>query len=108
MLNFKIDTNKIDKIGKFTKEEKDFRIKNLTYFNDIGFPNKRNEDWKFSDLREIVSKNFNKLDLKFEKSKKPKIDFIKDFDHNYIVIINGELLLSKYKLVVKSREGKRQ
>ena len=42
MLNFKIDTNKIDKIGKFTKEEKDFRIKNLNYFNDIGFPNKRN------------------------------------------------------------------
>ena len=79
MLNFKIDTNKIDKIGKFTKEEKDFRIKNLNYFNDIGFPNKRNEDWKFSDLREIVSKNFNKLDLKFEKSKKPKNRFYKRF-----------------------------
>ena len=103
MLNFKIDTNKIDKIGKFTKEEKDFRIKNLNYFNDIGFPNKRNEDWKFSDLREIVSKNFNKLDLKFEKSKKPKIDFIKDFDHNYIVIINGELLLSDFKYEEKNK-----
>ncbi len=103
MLNFKIDTNKIDKIGKFTKEEKDFRIKNLNYFNDIGFPNKRNEDWKFSDLKEIVSKNFNKLNLKFEKSEKPKIDFIKDFEHNYIVIINGELVSSDFKYEEKNK-----
>ena len=103
MLNFKIDTNKIDKIGKFTKEEKDFRIKNLNYFNNIGFPNKRNEDWKFSDLKEIVSKNFNKLNLKFEKSEKPKIDFIKDFEHNYIIIINGELISSDFKYEEKNK-----
>ena len=103
MLNFKIDTIEIDKIGKFTKEEKDFRLKNLNYFNDKGFPNKRNEDWKFSDLKEIVSKNFNKLDLKLEKSQKPKIDFIKDFEHNYIVISNGELVLSDFKYEDKSK-----
>ena len=60
MLNFKIDSNDIDKIGKFTKEEKDFRLKNLKYFNDTGFPNKRNEDQKFSDLIEIVSNLFKK------------------------------------------------
>ena len=47
MLNFKIDTNKIDKIGKFTKEEKDFRIKNLNYFNDIGFPIKEMKTGNF-------------------------------------------------------------
>ncbi len=103
MLNFKIDTNKIDKIGKFTKEEKDFRIKNLNYFNDIGFPNKRNEDWKFSDLKEIVTKNFKNLNLKLEKSHSPKIDFIKDFEHNYIVIINGELMLSNFKYEDKNK-----
>jgi len=97
MLNFKINSKEIDKIGKFSKEEKEFRVKNLDYFNDTGLPNKRIEDWKFSDLREIVSKNFNKLDLKLEKSEKPKINFIKDFDHNYIVIINGELTLNDFK-----------
>ena len=64
MLDLKIHSNEIDKIGTLTKEEKDFRLKNLDYFNDIGFPNKKIEDWKFSDLREIVSKNFNKLDIK--------------------------------------------
>ena len=71
MLNFKINSTEIDKIGKFTKEEKDFRLKNLDYFNEVGFPNKKHEDWKFSDLKEIVSKNFTKLDVKFP-IQKPK------------------------------------
>jgi len=103
MLNFKINSNEIEKIGKFTEKEKEFRIKNLDYFNDTGFPNKRNEDWKFSDLREIVSRNFNRLDLKLKKSLKPKIDFIEDFEHNYIVIVNGELTLSDFKYEDKSK-----
>ena len=103
MLNFKISSDEIDKIDNFTKEEKDFRLKNLNDFNNTGFPNKRNEDWKFSDLREIVSKNFNKLDIKILKSKKPKIEFIKDFEHNYIVIINGELTSSDFKYEEKSK-----
>ncbi len=103
MLNFKIDSNEIDKIGKFTKEEKIFRAKNLDYFNDVGFPNKQSEDWKFSDLREIVSRNFSKLDLKLKKSEKPKVDLIKDFEHNHIVITNGELTSSDFRYEDKSK-----
>jgi len=97
MQDLKIHANEIDKIGKFSREEKDYRIKNLNYFNDTGLPNKKNEDWKFSDLNAIVSKNFKKLDLKSGKSDNPKINFIKEFEHNYIVIINGELALSDFK-----------
>ena len=102
MLNFKINSDEIDKIGNFTKEEKNFRLKNLDYFNDIGFPNKKNEDWKFSDLKAIVSKNFSKLDIQLSKSKKQKVDFIKDFEHNYIVVVNGELTISDFKYEEKS------
>ena len=54
MLDFKIHSSEIDKIGKFTREEKNFRLKNLNHFNEIGIPNKRSEDWKFSDLKEIA------------------------------------------------------
>ena len=72
MINFKIHSNEIDKLGKFTKEEKNFRLQNLNYFNDIGLPSKRSEDWKFSDLKEIVSKNFNKFNLSLKKSKNQK------------------------------------
>ena len=41
MLNFKFNQNEINKIGQFSKKEKDFRLKNLLYFNEVGFPNKR-------------------------------------------------------------------
>ena len=62
--SFKINSTEIDKFKNLSSEEKDFRIKNLNLFNKIGFPNKKNEDWKFSDLRQIVYKNFKKLILK--------------------------------------------
>ena len=103
MFDLKINTNEIDKIGKFTKEEKKFRVTNLNYFNDIGFPNKRKEDWKFSDLKEIVSKNFKKLDIKFKKSESPKINLIREFEHNYIVLVNGELVSSDFKYEEKNK-----
>ena len=95
--NFKFNSNEIDKIKNITSEEKDFRLKNLNYFNENGFPSKRNEDWKFSDLREIVSKNFSELNFKNTNSTSDKVNFIKDFDHNSIVIINGELVSSNFK-----------
>ena len=47
--NININVSQIDKINKITPEEKKFRIKNLKLFNATGFPNKRHEDWKFSD-----------------------------------------------------------
>ena len=96
MLNFKIDTSEIDKIGNFKKKEKDFRIKNLEYFNKTGFPNKRSEDWKFSDLREIVSKNFKKLNFENTSYTEKKIDLITEFEHNFIILTNGELTSSNF------------
>ena len=68
----------------------------------LDFQIKKNEDWKFSDLKAIVSKNFSKLDIQLSKSKKQKVDFIKDFEHNYIVVVNGELTISDFKYEEKS------
>ena len=99
--SFKINLKEIDKIKKITKEEKEFRIKNLNLFNEKGFPNKRHEDWKFSDLREIVYKNFNKLAVKTINSKFQKVNLIKDFDHNYLMLVNGKLLSSNFKFEKK-------
>ena len=33
----------------------------LNYFLQGGLPNKKNENWKFSDLNFIISKNFKKI-----------------------------------------------
>ena len=101
--NFKINSKEIDKIKKISKEERDFRINNLNLFNKKGFPNKKQEDWKFSDLREIVHKNFKKLNVNKAISKVKKVNLIKDFDHNYIIVVNGELKSSNFKFEGKNK-----
>ena len=101
--NFKINSKEIDKIKKISKQEKDFRIDNLNLFNKKGFPDKKQEDWKFSDLREIVYKNFKKLNVNKASSKVKKVNLIKDFEHNYITIVNGELKSSNFKFEEKNK-----
>jgi len=94
--NININVSQIDKINKITPEEKKFRIKNLELFNATGFPNKRYEDWKFSDFKNIVDANFNILDTNKVSSINQKIDLLKDFEHNYIFLINGNLHSSNF------------
>ncbi len=83
---FDIDIKKISTSSK--KEELD-RKKNYELFLKNGLPNKKDENWKFTDLNFIISKNFKKIknnnEFKFDK----KIELIKDFDHNHIILING-------------------
>ena len=95
--NLEINSNQIDKIKKITKEEKNFRIKNLNFFNSVGFPNKRLEDWKFTDFKEIINKNFDKIETKKISFYFKKINFIKDFEHNYILLVNGSLNSSNFE-----------
>ena len=103
MQNFEINSSQIDKIKKLTKEEKNFRIKNLELFRTAGFPNKRLEDWKFSDFKNIVDRNFEKLDVKTVSSDINKINLLKDFEHNYILLVNGNLHSSNFDYEEKSK-----
>ena len=103
MQNFNINFNEIDKIKKITAEEKKFRKKNLELFNAVGFPNKRLEDWKFSDFKEIIHKNFEHLDTKQIPFKKSKINLLQDFKHNYILLVNGNLSSSNFDHEAKDK-----
>ena len=103
MQKFEINSAQIDKIKKITTEEKNFRIKNLEFFRNNGFPNKRLEDWKFSDFKDIIDKNFETLDTKKVSSNIDKIDLLKDFEHNYILLVNGNLHSSNFKYEDKNR-----
>tara|TARA_B100000029_G_scaffold315998_1_gene308368 strand:+ start:466 stop:1716 length:1251 start_codon:yes stop_codon:yes gene_type:complete len=94
--NFEIDSNQIENISKITPKEKNFRIKNLELFKNYGFPNNRLEDWKFSDFRNIVDNNFDKLEVAKLKKGENNINLIKDFDHNYIFLVNGNLYSSNF------------
>ncbi len=103
MQNFEINSGQIDKIKKLTLEEKKFRIKNLEFFKSSGFPNKRLEDWKFSDFKDIVNNNFENLEVKNILTNLNNIDRLKDFDHNYIILVNGNLHSSNFDYEEKNK-----
>ncbi|WP_435085144.1 Fe-S cluster assembly protein SufD [Candidatus Pelagibacter bacterium nBUS_33] len=78
--------------GNYSTLQKEIKEKNFNKFINQGFPNKRSEDWKFSDLNQIISTNFKKLDF-YKENNVPNIDvdFISDFNHNKIVFVNGSV-----------------
>ena len=55
---FNID---LEKISSSTKKEALERKKNFELFLKTGFPNKKDENWKFSDLNFIINKNFKQI-----------------------------------------------
>jgi len=74
----------------FSSSQKEIKEKSFNNFIKNGFPNKRLEDWKFSDLKQIITTNFE--DINFSKKEdQSKIDknFIVDIEHNKIVFIDG-------------------
>ena len=86
----------VEKIKSLSNEEKDYRKKYLNLFLKDGFPNKKIEDWKFTDLNVILNKNFDRItnNLEFDLNKKIKI--LDNFEHNYILLTNGVLSLSNF------------
>ena len=83
---FNID---LKKIPVSSDEEALERKKNFELFLETGLPNKKDENWKFSDLNFIISKNFKQISIYDDFKCDKKIGFIKDFDHNHVTLING-------------------
>ena len=87
---------KIEKIKDLSSEEKKLRKKNLELFYLNGFPSKKDEDWKFTDLNSILGQNFSNIvntDLTpQERSYKP----ITEFEHNFIYLVNGKLISKNF------------
>ena len=75
---------KIDKIKDLTSEEISLRKKNLDLFYQTGFPNKKDEDWKFSDLNSILSNNFNKIVNNDVLIRESEFKMIDELEHNFI------------------------
>ena len=85
---FDIDFKRIPSLNdKYAAE----REKNFELFLKGGFPNKKDENWKFSDLNFIISKNFKNITNNDSYKFDDKIEIINDFDHNKIFLINGAL-----------------
>jgi Fe-S cluster assembly protein SufD len=73
-----------------TNSQKEIKESNFDNFIKNGFPNKRIEDWKFSDLKQIISSNFDNINfLNQEIASSIDESLIDDLEHNKIVFING-------------------
>ena len=83
-------------IRNLTLSQKDIEIKKfyLDNFINKGFPNRREEDWKFSDLNQIIKKNIGELSFYSDYASTNKVDtsaFVDGLEHNKIVFINGRI-----------------
>ena len=93
----------VDNIKSLSNEEKVSRKKDLNIFLKTGFPNKQNEDWKFTDLNAILNKNFDKISNNLEFDLNTKIKTLENFEHNYIFLTNGVLSLSNFNYEDKNK-----
>jgi len=84
-------------IKDISQNERDFRENNLKLFNKNGFPNRKLEEWKFTDLNKIINENFKELNPNIFSKKKQSINLLEDFDHNFIILINGVLESKNFK-----------
>ena len=91
MEQLKVDFDKVIESLKLSVENINSRKKNFNQFVENGFPNKRLEDWKFSDLNQIISSNIENLRFHtdLELGEIDETIFIDKFAHNKIIFLNG-------------------
>ena len=89
-----IDFDKITKSLNISEKDKEFKKKYLKKFIERGFPNRKQENWKFLDINQIIKKNIGDLSFFNDYSLPNKIDssiFIDGLEHNKIIFINGRI-----------------
>ncbi len=90
----KIDFDKIISTSNFSNQEIKLKKEALDNFLKNGFPSRKLENWKFSDINQIIQKNIGELafynDYNIENEINDDI-FINDIEHNKIVIVNGKV-----------------
>ena len=90
----KIDFEKILELSDFSEKDIGYKKDHLNKFIENGFPSKKQENWKFLDLNQIIKKNISELSFYNDYSKTNKIDtsiFIDGLEHNKIIFINGRI-----------------
>jgi len=88
------DFDKLVKTSKFSSEEIKIKKNFLNNFIKNGFPNRKQEDWKFLDISQIIKKNISDLSFFNDYSQSNKIDpsvLVDGLEHNKIIFINGKI-----------------
>ena len=90
----KTDFEKIVKTSAFSEKDVELKKMYLNKFLETGFPTRKLENWKFSDLSQIIKKNIGELSYYNDYSLPNKVDtsiFVEGLEHNKIVFINGRV-----------------
>ena len=88
------DFEKIVKTSNISEKDIELKRKYLKKFIENGFPNKKQENWKFLDFDQIIKKNIGELSFFNDYSLPNKIDssiFVDGLEHNKIIFINGRI-----------------
>ena len=89
-----LDFDRIVKVSDISKEDVDIKRNYLEKFIESGFPNRKQENWKFLDISQIIKKNIGDLSFFNDYSIPNKIDpsiFVEGLEHNKIIFINGRI-----------------
>ena len=90
----KTDFDNIIKTSNFNNDEIKMKKISLDKFLNEGLPNRKLENWKFSDISQIINKKIGDLSFYNNYSQNNEIDkkiYIQELDHNKIVIVNGRV-----------------
>ena len=88
----KIDFEKSFKNSSFSTKNINIKKEFLNKFIKEGLPNKSLENWKFSDISQIIKKEIGDLSFYNDISAPSKIDpsiYLNGLEHNSIVFVNG-------------------
>ncbi len=80
--------------GSLLHDDIKFKKELLNKFIEKGFPSKKLESWKFSDLNQIINNNIKDLNFYNNIKKSYQIDksiYLKNIEHNSLVFVNGKL-----------------
>ena len=90
----KIDFEKIIEASDLSKSDIELKRQYLDKFLENGFPSRKLENWKFSDLDQIIKKNISDLSFYNDNSLPNKVDtsiFVNSLEHNKIIFVNGRI-----------------
>ena len=102
----KIDFEKKLKDFSYSDQEKKFKESNFKEFLKQGFPNRKLENWKFSDLNQIIQSNIGELTFYNDYKKEnqiDKIELISELEHNKIIIVDGKIEKIDFKFEDKDK-----
>ena len=101
ILNF----DNFQKANQSDSKLNNIRIKNLNIFKKKGFPTKKEENWKYTDLNRILSNNLSKLEILNDKkiSQYNNEWILKNFQHNQIILVNGDFVSSNFSFETKEK-----